>query len=270
MRIRVVLCSLFIACSSLADIIGYNFVSNWPNPTIGGETVDGFSEWTDSVDEANAPGGTTVPNSTSDFAVTTPVNAPMVTVAWSSANMWDAGQESNPEQGLYRVYLDDGGGVTITISGLADWLAASGDPAYEVRLYRSTDNNGAGFSAVGIFEGVSTADPLLEMIPTVAPGDPSIGDGGFPTAVAGGGGARMFQDALGTFSADTITFNSVREADIGGFPVRGTIAGFMITSIPEPATGVLALLGLGLLARRRRRWDRYRNRSRSRQSSRSG
>jgi hypothetical protein len=168
--------------------------------------------------------------------------------------MWSAGQESNPEQGLYRVYLDDGGaGVTITISGLADWLAASGDPSYLVRLYRSTDNTGAGFSAVGIYEGASTADPLLETISSVAPGDPSIGDGGFPTAVVGGQGARTIQDALGTFSADTITFNSVREADIGGFPVRGTIAGFMIMTIPEPATGVLALLGLGLLARRRRR-----------------
>lgn len=251
MKLRVILFSLLLAGSSFADIIAYNFVSNWPDPMLAGKTADGFSEWTDSVNAATAPGGTEVPNSTSDHAVTTPVNAPMVSVAWSSANMWSAGDETNPDQGLYRVYLDDGGGVTITVSGLSGWLANAGDPAYQLRFYRSTDNGGAGFSAMNIYDGADTSGTLLETIASVLPGDPSIGDGSYPTGT-GGGGARLLQDAAGTFTSDTVTFYTVREPDLGDFPVRGCVAGFMITSIPEPATGLLVLFGMALVARIRR------------------
>ncbi len=243
MRLPAVFFSLVIASSTFAATIGYNFVSNYPTPTISGDVVDGFDLWTDSVDEVNAPGGTTVPNSTDPYAVTTPVNAAMVSFAWSSANMWAAGDESNADQGLYRVYLDDGAGITITVSGLSSWLSSVGDIAYQVRFYRSTDNGGAGFSALSLYDGVGTAGTLLETIPTVVPGDPSIGDGAYPTGT-GGGGVRLAQDAAGMFTSDTITFYSAREADIGGLPVRGCIAGVKITSIPEPST--LALLGIGV------------------------
>ena len=246
MRLWIALFLLVFAGSAFADVIGYNFVSDWPTPTLAGETSDGFSQWTDSIDEAAAPGtGTTVPNSTDPYAITTPVNAPGVSVAWSSANMWAAGSESDPDQALYRVYLDDGGGITITVSGLAAWLINSGDPAYQIRFYRSTDNAGAGFSALSLYDGAGTAGLLLETIPTVVPGDPSIGDGAYPTGT-GGGGVRLLQDTLGMFTADTITFHSIREPAINGYPVRGCIAGFKITSIPEPAAGLLALMGLGL------------------------
>lgn len=254
MRLSAVLFSLVIACSTFAATIGYNFVSDWPAPTISGQVADGFDLWTDSVDETAPDEGTEVPNSTSAYAVTTPVNAPMVNVAWSSANMWAAGSEDNADQGLYRVYLDDGGsGITITVSGLSSWLSGVGGVGYQLRFYRSTDNGGAGFSALSLYDGVGTAGTLLETIPTVVPGDPSIGDGAYPTGT-GGGGVRLAQDAAGMFTADTITFFSVREADIGGSPVRGCIAGFKITSVPEPS--ILALLGIGvgaLLLRRGRR-----------------
>ncbi len=253
MKLHVIAFSLVFTCSSFAASIGYNFVSNWQSPTIQGETADGFSLWTDSVDALNSPGGTEVPNSTDPFAVTTPINAPMVSVAWSSANMWAAGDEGNSDQGLYRVYLDDGGGIHITVSGLSAWLTSTGDSAYQLRFYRSTDNGGAGFSALSIYDGAGTSGSLLETIATVVPGDASIGDGSYPTGT-GGGGVRLLQNAAGTFSSDTVTFYSAREADIGGFPVRGCIAGFQIMSvIPEPSTVALLTLGLGVLAIRRSR-----------------
>ncbi|HNQ90292.1 MAG TPA: PEP-CTERM sorting domain-containing protein [Verrucomicrobiota bacterium] len=245
MRLPIAIISLLFACSTFAATIGYNFVSDWPAPTISGQVADGFDLWTDSVDE-NAPGeGTEVPKSTDPYAVTTPVNAAMVNVAWSSANMWDAGNEDNADQGLYRVYLDDGGsGITVTVSGLSSWLSSVGDSAYQLRFYRSTDNGGAGFSALSVYDGVGTGGTLLETIPTVVPGDPSIGDGAYPTGT-GGGGVRLAQDAAGMFTADTITFYSVREAAIGGVPVRGCIAGFKVTSVPEPGVGLMLLIGLG-------------------------
>lgn len=233
-----------VAVSVSADVIGWNFTSNWGSPTIQGDGfADGFDQWTDSVDEANSPGGTEVPNSADAWSVTTPINAPMVTVAWTSANMWQAGDETNPDQGLYRVYLDDGGaGPIITVSGLSDWLASTGDSAYEIRLYRNSDNSPT-FNALSIYDGAATTDPLLETIPVMA----AVGDGSYPTGT-GGGGNRLLQDAAGTFTADTVTFNSVRD---GG--VRGSIAGFKITSIPEPTTlGLMAAAGGLLLLRRRR------------------
>lgn len=253
MKLWLTLLSLVFAGNTFGSIIGYNFVSNWGSPTIQGETALGFSEWTDSVDEVNAPGGTEVPNSTDPFAITTPINAPMVNVSWSSANMWAAGDETNPDQGLFRVYLDDGGnGITISVSGLSAWLADSGDSAYGVRFYRSTDNGGAGFSSILLFDGATTDGAVLETIPTVLPGDPSIGDGSYPTGT-GGGGSRLIQGTAGSFTSDTITFWSGREPDLNGAPVRGTIAGFQIYSIPEPSTGLLALLGIAMFAWMKRR-----------------
>ena len=68
MKLWLTLLSLVFAGNTFGSIIGYNFVSNWGSPTIQGETALGFSEWTDSVDEVNAPGGTEVPNSTDPFA----------------------------------------------------------------------------------------------------------------------------------------------------------------------------------------------------------
>ncbi|MFO1492957.1 MAG: hypothetical protein U1F77_01370 [Kiritimatiellia bacterium] len=230
-----------------ADVIGFNFTSDWPSPTISGQTADGFNQWTDSVDENGAPGtGTEVPSSASAYAITTPVNAPGVSVAWSSSNMWSAGDESNADQGLYRVYLDDGGsGVSITISGLSAWLASTGYADYRVRVYRSTDTAGAGFTALSLIDQGTLS--TMETLPQIALGA-AQGDGTFPTGT-GTSGTRDFQTSTGTFSADVLGItSSARNGSI-----RGTIAGFKIegvnAAVPEPASALLAGLGLTLLLR---------------------
>ncbi|MCK4565612.1 MAG: hypothetical protein KAU94_13160, partial [Verrucomicrobia bacterium] len=209
-----------------AGVIAWNFTSDWPKPTIQGETADGTDQWTDSVDEAAAPGsGTKVANSTDQYAVTTPVNAAMVTVFWESSNMWNGGAENNPDQGLYRVYLDDvGAGPMVTVFGLSAWLATvpGGATGYKLDFYRSTDLSGTTFAGLNIYDGTGTTDPLLESIA----GGAVTGDGAYPTG-SGSAGSRLKQSAVGTFTADTVTFNSVRGQGGGN---RGCIAGFKITA----------------------------------------
>ncbi len=203
--------------------IGFNFTANWDNTTIQGKgTVDGFDQWTDSVTNSAGTGASPA-NSTNANAVTTPINASMVTVAWSSANLWNAGDESNPEQGLYKMYLDDGGdGPSVTVSGLTAWLADVGATGYKIDIYRNTDSSN--FAVLSIYDGTTTSDPLLETIAAAA----GVGDGSYPTGT-GGSGARSKQSAVGTFTADTITFHSARNggdrASISGFKITATTAG---------------------------------------------
>ncbi|MCK4563048.1 MAG: hypothetical protein KAU94_00075 [Verrucomicrobia bacterium] len=239
--------TLLLAYTASASVIGWNFTSNWPNPTIQGDgLVDGFDQWTDSVD-AGSPGGQKVVNSTDTWAVTTPINATMVSVAWSSSGMYSAGSETNPDQGLYRVYLDDGGaGPTVTVSGLSAWLATvPGATGYKVDFYRCADVANNTFAELNIYAGTGTGGTQLESLAA----ELAAGDGAYPTGT-GGGGSRLKQSATGTFTADIVTFHTDR--NLGGGS-RAGLAGFKITTIPEPATfGTLAVFGGGILFIRRR------------------
>lgn len=232
---------LLVAPLSHADTIGFNFTSQWASPRLEGKTAHGFSQWTDSV-SSSAPAATEVPSSTSPYAVTTPINAPMVTIAWSSSNMYAGGAEDNAEQALYRVYLDDGGsGVSVTVSGLSSWLTSTGD--YRVTLFRATDTSNAGFRAADIKDGLTST--LLETLPSIPIGS-AVGGGNFPTGT-GGGGTRDYQVSASTFASDSLEI-SIAPRDGTN---RGTIAGFMIegvTLVPEPASAVLGLMGFLLLA----------------------
>ncbi|MCK4563049.1 MAG: hypothetical protein KAU94_00080, partial [Verrucomicrobia bacterium] len=225
-------------------VIAWNFTSDWPATTIQGETADGTDLWTDSVDEANSPGGTKVANSTDDWAVTTPVSASQVTVAWSSSGMWSAGAEGNADQGLYRVYLDDGGsGPTVTVSGLDDWLDAQGsNNAYTVDFYRCTDSSDNTFAELNIYEGTNTAGTLLESLPA----ELAAGDGAYPTGT-GAGGSRLKQSATSSFSAATVTFHT--DHSLGGGN-RAGLAGFKITAFVDttPADPVEDLVIAGPVA----------------------
>jgi len=102
--------------SSAATTIGFNFTETWWAKQVEGDTVYGSDQWTDSVSHS-ATNGTVAANSTDPDAVTT-TTAIGVTVAWSSSNMYQAGDENGiVENKLFRRYLDDGGdGPTITVN----------------------------------------------------------------------------------------------------------------------------------------------------------
>ncbi len=235
------------AGASAATTIAFNFTSNWNNTRVNGATVDGTDQWTDSV-EATSPQGTAPANSTDKGAVTT-TTASGVTVAWSAAGMYNAGAESDKEQSIYRMYLDDGGdGPQVTISGLSQWLGANNATGYKLTVYRSSDmeNNGTNkFAQLDFYSGTGTSGTLLE---SIAPELPA-GGGNYPTATDGGG-SRLKQEASTVFTDDVITFHSDRGLG-GGY--RGSIAGFKIEIVPEPSSAaLLGLGGLALILRRRK------------------
>ena len=225
-----------LTSSASAGVIAWNFTDDWPAPTIqGAGVVDGTDQWTDSIDEA-APGtGTTAPNSTDTWAVTTPINAAMVSVAWTSDNLYAAGPESTSEEGLYRMYLDDGGtGPEVTLTGLSAWLTAEGATGYTIELYRNSDAASNNFAEVNFYEGSGTTGTLLDTIATEQ-ADAS---------------SRLKQAASLTFTSDVLTFHT--DSGLGGGN-RAGISGFKITTVPEPSSA--ALLGLGgiaLILRRRK------------------
>jgi hypothetical protein len=238
--------AMLMASMASADSIAYNFTERWSEKTVQGEgTLYGIDTWTDSIDYANAADGYTPANSTDPNTITTPVNAPGVTVAWSAGGTYQAGDEGGAlENQMFRVYLDDNGaeGVTISLTGLSGWLASvPGATGYEVTFYQNTDTGTSDFADINIYDGVGTAGTLLETKAGAA----------YDATVGNGSGSRAISSALGTFTADDITFNSTRNLGQTG---RATVSGFSVTTIPEPATlGMVALFGGGILFIRRKR-----------------
>lgn len=246
-----------LAVGSEAAVIGLNFTDGWPTPMLGGgETADGFSNWTDSM--GNMGGGGTNPQLGTNTLAGSSVQA-----IFHSANTWAAGNENDSEQQLYRVYLDDGDGgsslvngdgigVSVTLSGLGTWLASSGDSSYTIRAYGSTDWGTAPFQSVDVRLGAPNpgdgANQLLNLPILEAIAIPTLGDGAFPTGT-GGGGSRGYGDSSSLLNADVITLT----IPINNGTARGTLAGFKITTIPEPATGGMIAIGLAVLLKLRRR-----------------
>jgi hypothetical protein len=229
MRIPVILTLVALGQAAVADTtIGLNFCDRYTDPHVSDGVADGFAGWTDS----RAIGDTT------NAAVqSTPLalGTSGVTATWTASNSWAGGAQGNNEQGLYRVYLDDGGsGVRVTISGLSAWLAANGNSSYRIRCYSSSDN-AATFSPISIRDGATATSPVLH---TMTPA--TLGDGNFPTVVTPPvypSAARGYVDSPDTLTADTITLTIPPRSSSS---VRGTLAAFKITGvgIPPSAGGV--------------------------------
>ncbi len=154
--------------------------------------------------------------------------------SWTCNNDWN--QNGTPSAGEGEVnygYIDDtGNNSSLTITGISAWLAATpGATAYTIQMVQSSDN-ATGFpdSAVSVSDGGAAL-------------------GTFTNGTTGGGGKLGGATNALTLTSDTLF---IEPGDRNG-SLRGTIAGVIITSVPEPS--IAALLGLGGLAliRRRRR-----------------
>ena len=136
--LKALLTLAMLTAAASAEVVGFNISGGWGNPSLEGLTFDGCSDWTDGV--ANN-GNDLVLNGTDG----------MVTVSWSSNNLWWAGWEDEVVDKAYRIYLDDGGnGVNVQINGIADWLDSLGLPGCTVRIYQNSDGGYGEFQDIQI------------------------------------------------------------------------------------------------------------------------
>lgn len=195
-----------------------------------------------------------------------------LTVTWNSANAWQAGSEglngTDASQQVFRMYLDDGDGgssyfngdgygASVQVSGLSSFLGSSGASKYSVTLYFSTDATSFVTAEIrqGLLTGTASATTIssLPSLGTISAQAP-LGDGTYPFATGAGtdtGGHRGIGTLAG-LSADSITIAMPKNPGANG--VRGSLAGFSITTVPEPSASLmLGGLGFAGLLRRRRR-----------------
>ncbi len=202
---------------------GLNFTDHQLLPHVGDAPADGTSAWTDT----RSTGDETNP---AVQAQVLPIGLTGVTATWIASNTSAAGAEANNEQALYRVYLDDGEtspgiGVSVTLQGLAGWLATTGRTTYRIRCYANNDS-ATTFQPITIHAGDATGTVLHTITPAAS------GDGDFPTPITPPTGqSRGFADSPDTLDAGTITLTIPPRSG----SVRGTLCAIRIT-----ATGTAA------------------------------
>jgi len=214
----IVICAVLVGAAgqSMADtVLGANFAGDFANTSMSGKSFDGLSNWTN-----------TTTSSGSNVSLLGTDNA--VKFGWSSGGLWYAGEEQVVTQQLYRGYLDDGAGVSITITGLAAWLASENLGSYTIRIYQNSDNAVGGFTPIDIESG-------SEVLTTVHTENTWTTDGSL----------RGFADTK-LLTADSIVIRPQPRVDT---VVRASVSGFKITGVaktypinPEPAEGQEVLL----------------------------
>ncbi|HEX7261876.1 MAG TPA: PEP-CTERM sorting domain-containing protein [Luteolibacter sp.] len=254
--------SAFTTTSQAATVFGVNFNAG---DTAGNQADGNFgSTWTN-VNGA-ASGENLGVNGTSSA----------VNIDWASSGYWSAGSwmstSTTPSNAfgtpisMMRQYLDDGDaatagyaadmgvsssdgiGVTVRLQGMSAWLAAESMTGYTIRAFYSSDTGSATFRNISARNGGLVTSTILETIAPTVQGNgqwngTSVDTGGNSTA-----GTRGDAVFLSEFTADTLTLTI--ESRNGS--QRGSLAGFVITAMPEPSTALLCGIGmLGLLRRRR-------------------
>lgn len=158
-----------------------------------------------------------------------------VSISWTSPNDWTWNQPATPgDQEVNYGYLDDSTNAantpTLTLTGLSTWLAGLGATSYTIQIIQSTDN-GSGFVPTDVFT-VSGGTVLGQLI------NSTTGSGKI-----GGASSTLTGLTSDTLFLDVQTRNGLN---------RGTIAGFIVTAVPEPTVSLLSGLGALVLLRRRR------------------
>ncbi len=211
--------ALAVASFTTADaaVLAINFMRDADRfPAAGGEF--GVSNWVD----INADPG----------AGNNPSTVAGVTIGWSAAGTWGTGGGN----AVTDAYIDNAG--TLTISGLGAWLDSMGDSAYTIQLVQGSDTADNSFGDTLIYD-TDAGGTLLDTLT-----NPNVQRGLTTVSVS------LTADTL--FIDPTSVHSLPRPDGTAGTP-RTSVAGIIITSIPEPSTFTLGGLAALALAGRRRR-----------------
>lgn len=234
-----------------AASVAYNFSETSSNPSQALDTTTpkgplGTTIWNDSyiVTTGNVANGTET-----GLLDNTGANTGM-SIAWSSKETWFGdGGNTTQNQRIVLGYLDDGNqgganpGVFVTISNIPyasyNLYAILASDAGSSTTYTTQDFliNGTTWAFGGTSALTATAFANMEA---------SSANGTWTQAIAGVQTGNYF--LMTNLSGGTLTIDGL----IGAGGARGSLAGIVIEQIPEPSSGLLALLGGALLLRRRR------------------
>jgi autotransporter-associated beta strand protein len=180
------------------------------------------------------------------------IEASGISVQTYGSGRWVGGSESvtvdnDASQQVFRTYVDDfenantyfngdGIGASIHVSGIHQYLAATGQTRYNLTVFFGSDTTGTTFRTTTVSEGVPAAPaansiPNLRVLGRIFPIQP-LGNGRYPIPDIGhtANGARGWGQML-DLAADSLVIHTP-SAGTG----RGSIAGIAITpvsSLPE-------------------------------------
>lgn len=245
-----------------------SFGINFSSVAVDGTTGDylGTSAWTNTFGQAGTASSGTV-NTTE-----TGVTAQFASSGYWKGGQWGTAGTANQGLNVFRNYLDDGDaiggslpsgltgtnsdgiGVSLRIDGLASWLLSNDASAYQITVLLSSDQA----FATGSFHNVTAytvSGSLLQSATSTVQGTGNWD--GLGIATGDGPGQFTNQGIRGSATLLGLTDDSVViTLPVRDGTTRGTVAGLVVTAIPEPSTyGLIGAGALGAVAliRRRRR-----------------
>jgi hypothetical protein len=234
-----------------AASIAYNFSETSSNPSQALDTTTpkgplGTTIWNDSYVTTTG----NVANGSETGLLDNTGAATGASITWSSKETWFGdGGGTTQDQRIVLGYLDDGDqgganpGVLVTLSNI---------PYTTYNLYvllasdmgSSTTYTAQDFLINGTTWALGGASPMTAT--AYANMESTSANGTWTQAIAGGQTGNYI--LMSNLSGSSLTI----DGQLGSGGARGSVAGIIIEQVPEPSSGLLALLGGALLVRRRR------------------
>ncbi|MGB0993461.1 MAG: PEP-CTERM sorting domain-containing protein [Akkermansiaceae bacterium] len=157
------------------------------------------------------------------------INTDGVTMSWGGG-AWNGGSANNIENG----YIDNA--TAIDIFGLSGWLTANSATSYTVQLVQASDTstNWFGDSLISDSNGGTLLDTLTN------------------SNYRQGATSVSMQLSSDTLYVDPTT-GGTEPGSMTGAAARTSVAGIIITAVPEPSSALMGALGAGLMLLSRRR-----------------